>query len=93
MLRHPIRYGVHLITVAVRASAAITRERGGRGEADALERLSDLSLRDLGLDRCAIRHMACMAGTRQAGGEPPRTELPAEGRRGLPGDRTPQKRS
>ena len=93
MLRHSIRYGVHLVAAAARPWVAIAGERGARVEADALTRLSDLALRDLGLDRCAVRHMACMPGTRQAGGEQPWPGLPVDEPRILPGDPTPQKRS
>jgi hypothetical protein len=92
MRRHPIRNGVGLNAVAARPWAH-GRERDARGQADALARLSDHALRDLGLERCALRHMAGMAGARWAGDEPHWPELPAEGPRGLPGDQTPQKRN
>jgi uncharacterized protein YjiS (DUF1127 family) len=94
MRKHPIRCGPgHLIAIAIRPWAAMARKRRIRREEDELARLSDLALRDLGLDRCAIRRMACTAGTRRTGGEPPWAEPAPQRWEGLPGDPTAPTRS
>jgi uncharacterized protein YjiS (DUF1127 family) len=93
MRKHPIRFGAgRLFAVAIRPWAAMARKRRIRRHEDELARLSDLALRDLGLDRCAVHRLACMAGTRRTGGAPPWTEPAQESWEGLRGDPTSQAR-
>ena len=82
MQKHAIRSCTdRLVAVVVRPLAAMVRERRTLRDRDELERLSNPALRDLGLDRCAVRHG--LVPMSPAGDEPCRTAPASQRWQGL----------